>query len=183
MLTITPIWNSYGLQTVEFWSTGHPKPGSWPCRKESVVRAGNDKAWPWRDGLIALVLAIAAGVASYETSKLLPPVLLQTYHVWFESDLARVYDNMADRWSNHYRTKVHPLFSLLTHPLVYAFTKFVGLAPTTAIRILNAVVAGAWLVVLFSIMRLAGCRMFDAVLFSLIAACSAGAVFWLVEIG
>jgi hypothetical protein len=125
-------------------------------------------------------LAIAAGVASYETSKLLPPVLLQTYDVWFESDLARVYDNMADRWSNHYRTKVHPLFSLLTHPLVYAFTKFVGLAPTTAIRILNAVVAGAWLVVLFSIMRLAGCRMFDAVLFSLIAACSAGAVFWLV---
>lgn len=142
------------------------------------MQSGSDNFFSARDWLIALILAIAAGIASYETSKVVPVITLQTYDVWFESDLARVYDNMVDRWSDHYRTKVHPLFSLLTHPFIYVLTKIAGLAPVVAVRVFTAAAAGAWIATLFSILRLAGCRLADSVLFSLVAACSAGSVFW-----
>lgn len=144
------------------------------------MRSGNHNALSWRDWLIVALLAVVAAGACYQTSTLVPPILLQTYDVWFESDLARVYDNMADRWSDHYRTKVHPLFSLLTHPVVYALKKVAGLDPMTSIRWFTATIAGIWIGVLYVILRLVGCRQLDAVLFSFVAACSAGSLFWFV---
>jgi hypothetical protein len=142
------------------------------------VQSGKHNTLSWRDLLIVLVLALGAGSAFYHASGVLPPILLKTYDVWFESDLARVYDNMAYRWSDHYRTKVHPLFSLFTHPVVYGLTQIAGLDPATSIRVFNAVIAGVWIAVLFMILRLIGCRLFDAALFSLVAGCSAASIFW-----
>ena len=144
------------------------------------MRPGNDNALSWRDWLIVALLAVTAAGACYQTSTRVPPILLHTYDVWFESDLSRVYDNMADRWSDHYRTKVHPLFSLLTHPLVYALKKVAGIEPMTSIRGVMAAIAAIWISVLYVLLRLVGCRQLDAVLFSLIAACSAGSLFWFV---
>ena len=144
------------------------------------MQSGNHNALSWRDWLIAALLAVAAAGVCYQASTRVPPILLQTYDVWFESDLSRVYENMADRWSNHYRTKVHPLFSLLTHPVIYVLKKVVGLTPLTSIRGFTAAVAGIWIGVIYVILRGVGCRPLDAVLFSLIAACSAGSLFWFV---
>ena len=144
------------------------------------MRSGNPNTLSRQDWLIVALLVVVAAEAYYHISTRVPTVLLETYDVWFESDLSRVYENMADRWSNHYRTKVHPLFSLLTHPVIYALKKVAGFEPLTSIRGLTAGIAAAWVGILYVILRWVGCRPLDAVLFSLIAACSAASRFWFI---
>ncbi len=92
----------------------------------------------------------------------------------------RVFANMTDRWSDHNRIKVHPLFSLLTFPLVYFLNTILGIKAIAAVRIVIAAVASVWLGTLFLLLRLIGCQRFDATLFSLLGATSATAVFWFV---
>lgn len=133
-----------------------------------------------QDALIAIVLAAVVGLVSYHGATRLSPTLLRTTDVWFESDLVRVYDNMTDRWSNHYRTKVHPLFSLVAYPLVYPLRKLVGFDPVTATRVFTAIVAGIWIVLLYAVLRVMSCRTPDAALFALLTAVSAGVLFWFV---
>jgi len=54
------------------------------------------------------------------------------------------------------------------------------LEPITAVRIVIAAVASLWFSSLFILLRLIGCRQFDAALFSILAATSAAAMFWFV---
>ncbi len=131
--------------------------------------------------MLVFVLAAVAGLASYQGAELLNPVIFnqQAGDVWFEADIPRVFANMTDRESNHYRTKVHPLFSLIAFPLVYALRTAL-LEPITAVRMVIATVASVWISLLFILLRLIGCRRFDAILFSVLAATSAAAVFWFV---
>jgi hypothetical protein len=143
------------------------------------VQPGTHNVLSWRDVLLALTLVLIGGSASHQGSTLIPPILLSTYDVWFESDLARIYDNMADRWSDHYRTKVHPAFSLLTHPVIFGLKHVGGLDAATSIRTFNAAIAGVWLAVLFVLLRIIGCRPFDAALFAMVAASTAASCFWL----
>jgi len=134
------------------------------------------------DVAVALLLALAAGVASYHGAQRVDPALLEISagDVWFDADAPRVYANMTARGSDHYRTKVHPLFSLLTYTPVAGLRSGLGIGPATAVRLLVAAVAAAWLAVVFTLLRLIGCRRLDAVLFSALAACSASALFWFV---
>lgn len=132
------------------------------------------------DLLLAVCLAVLAAIASYQGSTRLDPIVLRTWDVWFQADVGRVYINMTDRWSDHYRTKVHPLFSLLMSPPVYALKRALGVDPLAATRLVIAGVASLWIITLFVLLRVIGCRRLDSVLFTLLAAVSSAAMFWFV---
>ncbi len=130
------------------------------------------------DILIAFVFVILGGVASYLGAQLIDPIIVKVWNSWFGGDMPRVFDNMTSRGSDHYRLKVHPLFSLIAFPPVTVLEKALHLEPIIAVRIVIAAVAALWLGTLFITLRLLGCRRFDAMLFSLLGATSAAAIFW-----
>ncbi|BAY48499.1 hypothetical protein SAMD00079811_61240 [Scytonema sp. HK-05] len=134
------------------------------------------------DILLVVVLASVAGLVCYQGAQLINPALITTWEgmdVWFDADITRVFFNMISRWSDHYRTKVHPLFSLIAFPPVYLLSR-AGLEEITAVRIVIAAVSSLWISAVFVLLRLLGCRRFDATLFSILAATSAAAMFWFV---
>ena len=66
--------------------------------------------------------------------------------IFFNADTSRVYDDMTSFDANHYRTKVHPLFVLLTQPFVLVLKKIFG--ELNAVVIYQALI-GSFCVVLF----------------------------------
>lgn len=137
----------------------------------------------WRDIVLAVILAGAAAFASYQGVGRFDPVIFDrdwdTDDVLFDSDSARVFVNMSNRWSNHFKTREHPLFSLLTFTPVKAL-HILGFEKIVAVKAVFAVVASLWISALFILLRIIGCRRFDAILFSVVGATSASAVFWFV---
>ena len=134
------------------------------------------------DFLLAVCLALLMTVACFQTGRLLNPTLLRQSGIWFDADNGRVYNNITVRTSDHYRTNVHPLFSLLLHPPVYAVRhvlgRILGLDTATVVRLVVASVAGAWIAIFFVFLRALRCRRLDAALFATLAACSASTLFW-----
>ncbi|MBW2236415.1 MAG: hypothetical protein JRG85_13580 [Deltaproteobacteria bacterium] len=128
------------------------------------------------DLLILGLLFAAAGTASWiaadRVHTLGPPAANQ----WFQADVPRVYGNMTQRESNHYRTGVHPLFSIATYPPVSALRR-AGLDEERAVRALIAGAAGLWLAILYGVLRAFGLRRPDATLFAAVGAVSASALF------
>ncbi len=131
----------------------------------------------WQDILIIVMLAIAAALALNYATGLINPIVYRENNIWFDSDPKRVFSNMSDIGGNHYRTKVHPIFSLTTFPPVYLL-KLTGLETIAAIRALVSVVACLWISALYTLLRLIGIRRFDCALFSILGATSAAAIFW-----
>jgi hypothetical protein len=99
---------------------------------------------------------------------------------WFEADSTEVLGNMSDRFSNNQKVKLHPLFPLLTYPLVSGIMSIGKLSPLEAAWTLNAVCAGLWLGSIYLIMRLLDTRVLDSLVFTALAASSGAAVFWFV---
>jgi hypothetical protein len=98
--------------------------------------------------------------------------------VWFEADVERVYSDMTSRGANHHRTSVHPLFPLVSLPLVGICLKVFGLGKMQAVRVVVAASAALWIGLFYTLLRLLRCRRLDSVVFSLVMASSAGAMFW-----
>jgi hypothetical protein len=139
----------------------------------------------WCDILLVVVLAAIAGLASYQGAQFIDPSIfnedpLDVDSTWFEADVVRAFTNMSDRSSNHYRTKVHPLFPLISYAPVYTLKKTLGLQAVNAVQIVIASVASLWIGALFILLRLVGCRKFDALSFSVLAMTGAAAIFWFV---
>jgi hypothetical protein len=137
----------------------------------------------WRDILLIVIIVAVAGFASYQGAQLISPIIFDENTItvkWFTADTMRVFANMTDRWSDHSRIKVHPLFSLIAFPPVYVLQTALGVEPITAVRMVMAAVASLWFAALFVLLRLMSCRQFDAALFSVLAATSAAAVFWFI---
>ena len=136
----------------------------------------------WLDVVILTVLFIAAIVLAYKGTQLINAVILdeQARDVWFNADIDRVFRNMTDRGSNHARTRVHPLFSLIAYPPVKLLEQGLRLDSIAAVRAVIATVAATWIAAMFALLRVLGCRRADAVLFSLLAAISAASVFWFI---
>jgi hypothetical protein len=134
------------------------------------------------DAVLAIFLAAAAALAAFQGARALDPVVLewQTGDSWFESDVARIHDNMTNRQSNHYRASVHPLFSLVSYSGVRGIREALGLDERTGIQAFTAATAAVWTITLFLLLRVIGCRRSDAVLFTVLAAASASAMFWFV---
>lgn len=137
----------------------------------------------WQDILLTVAIAIVAGFASYQGAQLIDPALMfdkQTTDVWFHSDTIRVFNDMAIFESSHPQAAVHPLFALIALPLVSLVKTVLLLEPITAVQIVIATVASFWFSLLFILLRVIGCRRFDATLFSILAATSAAAMFYFV---
>jgi len=134
----------------------------------------------WTAILLACLFLIGFGF-SYLGSARTPSALVERAHrpwnVWFQADLVRVHANMTYRKSNHYRTKVHPLFSIATHPIVRLLRR-TGWTPARAVRVLTAALTGSWLTILGVVLLRMGAGRREAALFSLLAMASAAGVFW-----
>jgi hypothetical protein len=86
-------------------------------------------------GLLALLAGLAGAASWHASGAILPEVSAwSAMSSWFDADVARVFDNLVARSSDHYRTEVHPLFSILTYPLVYVLRRGLGLDREIAVR-------------------------------------------------
>ena len=136
----------------------------------------------WPDLVIVFVLMIAVGLASYLGAVFIGQNILDKANygdTWFDSDVSAYFEALTNPdHPLHARTYKHPLFSLILSTPVYAL-KILGIETITALRLLIATIASLWLATLFILLRLIGCRRFDALLFSLLGATSAAAIFWL----
>lgn len=130
----------------------------------------------WPEIIICALLGAVAAAGSYHFSGRSSLATLDG--IWFQADPVRVLGDMTDRFGNHSRTNVHPLFVLLTHPLVMVLRLLTGASASTAARLLIAFFAGIWIVLVFSLLRVLGCRRLDATIFAVLGAVSASALFW-----
>lgn len=146
---------------------------------ESFRETNRDRhptAWGWRDVLLVLMLATVVGTSTYVRSQAMD---FKMWDVWFEGNLPRNYAIMARQDSDHSRTNVHPLFSLISYSPTFLARHLLGVDRQTAVRLVLAATAALWLGTFYLLLRRLGCHRLDAGLFSLLAASSAAAMFWL----
>lgn len=141
--------------------------------------------------LVALLLAVIAGVASFMRAPAIDPIVYRywgygsdattgptTESLLFDSDVPQVYEIMTDRFSFfHQRSYRHPLMS----PPLFLPTKaatFLGLSEPDAVRLVVALIAAAWTGLVFGLFRLWGLRNLDAAIFTTLAGVSGAAVMW-----
>lgn len=133
------------------------------------------------DILIAAGFAIAAGALSLIAAQQFDPTSLTDQNkidIWYQGDLPRVFEQVNTRWHDGARSRFHPLFNFLTHPIAFGLRKVLGVSRVTAAHAVTACYAALWIVLMFSVLRVAGCRRLDAVLFSLVGVAGAAYVFW-----
>ena len=130
--------------------------------------------------LCIALLSVGAAVSLVGSSQIDPGLYdssTASENAWFQADLHRVYDNMTERGSDHYRSKVHPLFSLATHPIVKILSK-TGVEKSLAVRLLISTASGILVLTFFIFLRLTGLRAADASIYSLLLCASSALVFW-----
>ena len=155
-----------------------------PVRKSNSSDFLNDKkkySWPHvLDFALAIFVSLVMFALVYEAAKLVNPVILdhQASNIWFEADIPRVFENMSDRFADNYRTRVHPIFSLVALSLVNAVKSIFQTGSFTAVRLVATGVAAVWMSTLYFLLRSIGCRRFDSVIFCLISTLSAASIFW-----
>lgn len=132
-----------------------------------------------QDWILACLFVLAAGIAGLLIADTLPSFLLHSMDFWFEADTIREVSNMISTTDDHSRTSVHPLFSILTFIPVYLVKHALAIPPLRAVLYVTSIVGGLWIGTLYLLLRLLGCRMFDASLFTILALSSASAIFWL----
>lgn len=103
---------------------------------------------------------------------------LAIWDTWYESDPARVFEVATARTSYvHYTTNHHPLFSIIIYPPVFVL-KTLGLDPGLAVALVLASVAAAWISAFHYVVSGFGFGRLQAMLVTLLAAGSAGVMFW-----
>lgn len=133
------------------------------------------------DYLASLIFVIFFGLFIYLISNQISEIVFEydSLNTWFEGDIPRIFENMTSRYSNHYRTKVHPLFSIASYPLVKVTATLLKISAIDAVRIVSSLLAGLWIGILFLILRGMGCRTLDTLIFTLLSGVSAASLFWL----
>ena len=135
------------------------------------------------DVCVVLMLAIMAGVVSLRGSSLVPNIVYNIHgdDLWFDADIEDYFNIMTNRLNVvHSNTHRHPLFSIMGYSAVYLTKSLFGTEPLTAVKLVIAGLASAWCATLFVLLRVIGCRRFDAVVFTLLGTCTASAMFWFV---
>lgn len=147
-----------------------------PATRRSPSRAADiDRA----DWLVAALFAFATAVACLLIARGMPSFLFQSMDFWFEADTLREISNMTRVHDDHYRTSVHPLFSLFTYVPVYMVKHGLSVSPLRAVLLVCSIVGGLWIGTLYVLFRLLGCRKLDATVFTSLGLVSASALFWL----
>jgi hypothetical protein len=141
---------------------------------KSPVQLEQQKRRYGRRAPMLLVFLLGFGLSIVNSSRVDPQLLSGNREVgnaWFETDSWTVYKNMTTSKGDQRRSNVHPLISLVTYPPV-KIMRVLGVPDLTAARIFMAVGAGAYLALLFWLLRSIGLRGLDAGLFTLLAAFS-----------
>jgi len=135
----------------------------------------------WRDITAAVAVGVSAACASFWAAHFVPSVIVDEcyFDAWLNGDSVAVYSGMVNRWTSH-RSEFHPLFSLMTTPVVYALKLGLRIEPLTAAHMLMAGAAALWSSGIYCVLRVVGCRRLDAGLLTLLAMSSAASVFWFV---
>lgn len=136
-----------------------------------------------QDILLVMAIALIAAITSYQVAQLINPAFTwdkQFGDGWFNNDTTRTFDDMTAYAVDHYRMNLHPLFVLLTMPIVYAIKIPFSLNAVIAVRLVMAGLTFLWFGCLFILFRVIGLRRFDATLFSILAGISAASMFWFV---
>jgi hypothetical protein len=127
------------------------------------------------------ILAAGAAIASYTSVVTLDARFFDTAtgnDVWFEGDLARLMEELTDRWAAHSRATVHPVWSLFACSGVYLFRAF-GFSSIHSVAIVAAVIAACWTAAMYALLKVLRHAPLDAALFTSIALVSAAGFFWL----
>lgn len=145
----------------------------WPAEASRARGRGLLAEW-----LPAVALALVAASGYAAASRLLDPRLAQpsASNVWFDSDLPYRLEVMVNPggWENG---GAHPLFPTLGHLLLRAAAA-VEPEPMRAAGLAGAAVGGAFVVLLYALLRRMGLERVDATLFTGAAAVSSAAIFW-----
>ncbi len=133
--------------------------------------------------LVGLLLIVAGGgiTGSLMLSRRIPTALYTPAYsnYWFDADPERVVGVDTDAHSHfHYRDSVHPLYSLLSYPVVAAIRAVAGTDPLVAARIYHALIAGAWSAVLLLVLLLIRLPVSVALPYTLLGMVSASSLFW-----
>ncbi|SFU47090.1 DUF6080 domain-containing protein [Pseudoduganella namucuonensis] len=126
------------------------------------------------------VVALLSFVWIFHLSGKLPPGLFHIGldNVWFDADIPRYICQMVDRVANdHWRNKVHPLFSLLSYPGPKLLTLF-QIDIVTAMRMQIALAASIGMGFLFAALKRVGLGAVDAALLTALALTSSTALVW-----
>ena len=145
---------------------------------DAAPRNGRALAW---DALVAAVLALAAVLLLSMLARQLPPELFvrdSGLDAWFQSDTPRVLANMVDAQSNHYRTKVHPIASIVIHPMVAGLRALWAGSDLQAAMRFAYLVSALWVLSFYALCRLLDNGRFVAISFTLLAIGSAAFQFW-----
>ncbi|MGJ7491007.1 hypothetical protein [Variovorax sp. ZT4R33] len=132
------------------------------------------------DLLIALLVTIAVVWLLRALAHHLPDTVYGSTggDAWFGADTPRTLANMVDAHSNHYRTKVHPISSLLLHPAVLALRSvWPGTDLEAAMRIVK-LVGVLWASGFYALGRLTGLGRAASLCFTALAVGSAAFQFW-----
>ncbi len=131
--------------------------------------------------ILVLFLSLIAGLFFYKLSKSIDPIIYKdnALNTWFEADIRRVYLNMIDKDSNHYRTSVHPLFSIFTNPIVTLLIKGFNLWPVAAVRLFNTFLSMVWTSLLYLLFRIMDKKLLDRILLTILGVISSTAIFWM----
>lgn len=128
---------------------------------------------------IALVAAIG-GIVAWSGSGLIPRALgsWDATDIYFQADTGRVFANLTDPDSDHYRSKVHPLFGFVGYPSVRLIGAVLGLDRFGAVRAFQAICGAFPPALLYLLARGMGVRRPDAALAALALCATAAFVFW-----
>lgn len=127
--------------------------------------------------LMALLGGLAAAMSLYLGAQVENVVRREFMNFWFGADSPRIFENLTDRSSNHYRTSVHPLFSLLVAAPALVLVKVLGISAVKAVLGLYAVAAALAAGLLYVAVRLFT-PVLDAAIYSMLFLASAAFVFW-----
>ncbi|MEM8512401.1 hypothetical protein RCH14_001717 [Massilia sp. MP_M2] len=99
-------------------------------------------------------------------------------NVWFDADVPRYLCQIVDRYANdHWRNKVHPLFSFLSYPIPNLLT-ILQIDLGIAVRIQVALIPAVGMGFLFSALKRIGLMRLDALLLTGIALTSSSSLVW-----
>lgn len=129
------------------------------------------------DVLIGSVLAVVAAAYAAAAFIAIDPRVYDSWNIYFQADGIRVLADMTDRFSDQWRTNVHPLVPLLSYPLMHMLMGL-GLSKLSAAAVLMVGCAALTTGLLYLALR--GLRLtgFAASVFTSVFITSATFVHW-----
>jgi hypothetical protein len=127
---------------------------------------------PYAPILMVLVFLAAIAISLAVSGTLTAANIHRMQDLWFDADTQRVFDNLTYRFSDHYRTSVHPLTSLLiSTPTI--ILESLGWPAEWAARLAMAMGAGLLAVTFFYLCNWVTGRALDALVYTLLLLSSA----------